>query len=115
MPYTHDGPPLYLAEDQTTVVAADDPRASYLLVAPGGTLPDATAKHYGLPRSYPAAPEPEPERPDTSAPDEQIDGQGLEPVQEKASEPDPAPEPEKAAAPKGNKVRAGTPSNKAQE
>jgi len=86
MPYTHDGPPLYLAEDQTTVVAADDPRASYLLVAPGGTLPDATAKHYGLPRLVASEPEPEPE-----------------------------PEPEKAAAPKANKLRAGTPSNKAQE
>lgn len=84
MPYTHDGPPLYLADDQTTVVAADDPRASYLLVAPGGTLPDATAKSYGLPR-------------------------------EQAAAADPAPESEKAAAPKGNKLRAGAPSNKAQE
>lgn len=86
MPYTHDGPPLYLADDQATIVEAADPRAAYLLVATGGTLPDDMAKRHGLPR--PATP---------------------------AEVTDPAPEPEKAAAPKGNKVRAGTPSNKAQE
>lgn len=76
MPYTHDGPPLYLADDQTTVVAADNPRAAYLLIAPGGTLPDTVAARFGLPRPAEA---------------------------------------EKAATPPPNKLRAGAPSNKAQE
>lgn len=51
MPYVHDGPPLYLADDQATVVEEGDPRAAYLLVATGGTLPDAVAKQHGLPRT----------------------------------------------------------------
>lgn len=51
MPYVHDGPPLYLADDQVTIVDAGDPRAAYLLVATGGTLPDDVAKQHGLPRA----------------------------------------------------------------
>ena len=50
MPYIHQGPALYLASDQQTIVPADDPRAAFLLIATGGTLPDEVAQRYGLPR-----------------------------------------------------------------
>lgn len=59
MPYTHQGPALYLASDQQTIVPADDPRAAFLLIAPGGTLPDEVAQRYGLPQ---AAAQLEPEK-----------------------------------------------------
>lgn len=61
MPYIHEGSPLYLAEDHVTVVEADSPRASYLLVATGGNLPDDVAKRYGLPRQAESAEAPDPE------------------------------------------------------
>ena len=59
MPYVHDGPPLYLADDQATIVDAGDPRAAFLLVATGGTLPDDVAKQHGLPRAADAKAAPE--------------------------------------------------------
>jgi len=46
--WTNDGPNLYLAADQSTVVQEDDPRARFLLVASGGQLPIAEAERYGL-------------------------------------------------------------------
>lgn len=58
MPYIHQGPALYLASDQQTIVPADDPRAAFLLIAPGGTLPDEVAQRYGLPQAV-AQPESE--------------------------------------------------------
>src|SRR6185436_4884715 len=48
MPYIHEGDSLYLAADQETVVPEGDPRAAYLLVAAGGTLPDDLAEKHGL-------------------------------------------------------------------
>ena len=68
MPYIHEGPPLYLAEDRRTVVEADSLRAAYLLVATGGTLPDDLAKRHGLPREQAAAAESEPEKAAASKP-----------------------------------------------
>ena len=47
MPYTHAGPRLWrTADDQ--VVQEGDPRAAFLLVAPGQTLSDDEARRYGL-------------------------------------------------------------------
>lgn len=46
--YTHQGPRLYVAADQQTVVQEGDPRAAFLLIAPGQTMSDAEAEHYGL-------------------------------------------------------------------
>ena len=46
--YTHQGPRLYLAADQRTVVPEGDPRAAFLLIAPGQTMSDAEAAAYGL-------------------------------------------------------------------
>lgn len=52
MPYIHDGPTLWLTEDQTTIVEDGDPRAAVLLVAHGGTLPDDVAAKYGIKAHY---------------------------------------------------------------
>lgn len=46
--YTHQGPRLYVAADQQTVVQEGDPRAAFLLIAPGQTMSDADAARYGL-------------------------------------------------------------------
>ena len=46
--YTHEGPDLYLAADQETVVAEGDPRARYVLVVNGAQLSDEDAEKYGL-------------------------------------------------------------------
>lgn len=46
--YTHQGPRLYVAADQQTVVQEGDPRAAFLLIAPGQTMSDAEAAAYGL-------------------------------------------------------------------
>ncbi len=48
MPYVHQGSDLYLAADRETVVDEHDPRAAFVLVVHGGTLPDADAERYGL-------------------------------------------------------------------
>jgi hypothetical protein len=48
MPYIHEGEDLYLAADQETVVKENDPRAAYVLVVRGGTLPDDIAEKHGL-------------------------------------------------------------------
>lgn len=50
MPYTHTGPRLWrTADDQ--VVPDGDPRAAFLLVAPGQTLSDDEAARYKLPNT----------------------------------------------------------------
>lgn len=46
--YVHQGPNLYLAADQQTVVEEGDPRAAYVLVVKGGSLPDDVAEKHGL-------------------------------------------------------------------
>lgn len=48
MPYIHEGEDLYLAADQETVVTEGDPRAAFVLVVKGGTLPDDLAEKHGL-------------------------------------------------------------------
>ena len=64
--YTHQGPRLYLAADQRTVVPEGDLRAAFLLIAPGQTMSDADAERYGL-ASAPEQPE-QPEQPEKAAP-----------------------------------------------
>lgn len=46
--YIHEGEDLYLAADQQTVVTESDPRAAFVLVARGGSLPDDVAERHGL-------------------------------------------------------------------
>jgi hypothetical protein len=46
--YTHNGPPLYVTADRTTVVPAGDPRAAYLLIVDGATMSDEDAERWGL-------------------------------------------------------------------
>ena len=48
MPYKHEGPALYLTADREHVVSEGDPRAAFLLVAEGGTLPDEDVARYKL-------------------------------------------------------------------
>ena len=47
--YTHQGPHVYLTADKSAVVAEGDPRAAFLLIAPGQTMSDDDAAIYGLP------------------------------------------------------------------
>lgn len=47
--YTHDGPRVYLTADKSAVVTEGDPRAAFLLIAPGQTMSDDDAVIYGLP------------------------------------------------------------------
>lgn len=46
--YTHKGPSLFLAEDMTTVVPENDPRARFLLIADGQEMSDEDAAKHGL-------------------------------------------------------------------
>jgi hypothetical protein len=63
--YIHEGPSLYLTADKETMVEEGDPRARYLLVTTGGSLPDDEAKRYGLKaRRKAQTEEPAPEEPE---------------------------------------------------
>ena len=46
--WTNEGPNLYLTEDHSAVVTADDPRARYLFCAQGSQIEQAEAEKYGL-------------------------------------------------------------------
>jgi hypothetical protein len=46
--WQNDGPNLYLDAKQQNVVQEGDPRASFLLVAAGGQLPEEEARKWGL-------------------------------------------------------------------
>lgn len=84
--YTHDGPALYLTADRNRVVEGHDPAAAFLLVAPGGRLPDTEATRYGLQQRQLAA--------------------------EEHPEPAPAEQEAKQAPAKANKLKTGPAENK---
>lgn len=47
--YTHEGDEiLYVNKDRTKVVPEDSPEAAFVLVGPGGQIPDEDAERLGL-------------------------------------------------------------------
>lgn len=63
--WTNDGDDLYVTDDRSEVVSADDPRAAFLLVAKGGQITIEEAQRYGLTGEQSSQAQPEaPEAPE---------------------------------------------------